>query len=125
MPPDYCGTAEQSDRLRRHGLIVWAAVVQANMLLFRHGKEDAPANVVWSSDSTFENQPEQLLEVAKAIFQLKDTTPDDPKLLETAQTITDEYNGVASLERSEKTDRHGVWGGLFRGTAGDSCLGGG
>jgi hypothetical protein len=28
-------------------------------------------------------------------------------------------------DASDFPDRHGVWGGLFRGTAGDSCLGGG
>jgi transposase len=32
---------------------------------------------------------------------------------------------LAERDILKKADRHGVWGGLFRGTAGDSCLGGG
>jgi Fe-S cluster assembly iron-binding protein IscA len=72
------------------------------MLLFTSDGGDAPANILWSRDPIFDDHPENLAEIAKAVFNLKDATPDDPALKEMARTITDERNNVACFEVPDK-----------------------
>lgn len=97
MPEGFRGSAEQFEQLIQRGLVVWGAVAQANVLLHTIGGGDAPANVVVSEDATLDERPEFLVSVAKAVFTLKNTTPDDPDLMEIATTISDESNAVAKL----------------------------
>jgi Fe-S cluster assembly iron-binding protein IscA len=83
--------------LLHRGVVVWGAVAQANALLFSHGKADAPANIILARDFTFDDRPEDLVNIAHAVFELKGTTPTDPDLVEMARTITNEGNAVADF----------------------------
>ncbi len=47
----------QQLKLLNHGNIVWAAVVQANNLLFQDGPMDHPVHIVYSSTQDFDNNP--------------------------------------------------------------------
>jgi hypothetical protein len=76
--------------LLREGSIVWGALVQANLLLFEPGPEDHPAMAVYSSDSLFEDDPDRLVAIARRLFALKGTTPEDPGERRLAEMITDE-----------------------------------
>jgi hypothetical protein len=88
--------------LLRRGAIVWGAVAQANEVLFSRGRWDAPANIIWSRDTIFEGRPEDLVEVTSAIFDLKNTAPEDAELADMARTITDELNAVVNFEVPSK-----------------------
>ncbi|MCC6698235.1 MAG: hypothetical protein IT365_21610 [Candidatus Hydrogenedentes bacterium] len=80
----------QQDLLIREGEIVWAAVVQANELLFDKGPEDHPAMVVYCPDRSVDSRPEWLGELASYLFDLKNTTPQDAGERQLADMITDE-----------------------------------
>ncbi|MFB2579001.1 hypothetical protein ACEYX6_07600 [Acinetobacter sp. c2-A9] len=82
--------------LYQDGKIVWAAIVQANRLLFdAEQPHSCPAEIVY--DPTGQASTEQLQQVAGHLFSLKNTTPDDPELLAYAQHVTDEMDRQAHL----------------------------
>ncbi len=82
-PPGWCRTDDlmaafrDRGKLLREGQIVPAVLVQANALLFERGADDAPANVIYTTDSDAEQPVARMLEVAQKIFSLKDTKPED------------------------------------------------
>ncbi|RZG45773.1 hypothetical protein [Acinetobacter wuhouensis] len=76
--------------LLNHGNIVWAAVVQANSLLFQDGPLNHPAHIIYSPTDNFDHNPEYLSEVASKIYSLKNTIPDDTQLNELAEMVTNE-----------------------------------
>lgn len=80
----------QQLKLLNHGHIVWAAVVQANSLLFQDGPLDHPAHIIYSPSQDFDDNPEYLSEVASKIYSLKNTVPDDIQLSELAEMVTNE-----------------------------------
>lgn len=76
-------------KLYSEGRIVWAAIVQANQLLFDNDKAySCPADIVY--DPTGQTPSYQLTEVASQLYALKHTTPDDPELRRYAEHVTDE-----------------------------------
>ena len=75
--------------LLREGLVVWAALVQANELLFRPGPMDHPAMVVYVPDESLDSCPEWLESLARDLYRLKNTTPEDPD----EPTGRDDYRG--------------------------------
>ncbi|HEX8188941.1 MAG TPA: hypothetical protein VF586_11355 [Pyrinomonadaceae bacterium] len=83
-PPRWCGADDLSaafrdrGKLLREGNIVPAVLVQANTALFEPGADDAPANVIYSTDAEAEQPVARMLEVARGIFSLKGTRPEDP-----------------------------------------------
>ncbi len=72
------------------GIVVWAHLVQANLLLFKPGHDNCPASAVFCPDENAETNIEHLRRVAKQLYELKGTTPQDPKLREIAEMLTDE-----------------------------------
>jgi hypothetical protein len=78
--------------LHSEGNIVWAALVQANKLLFKPGKDDCPALLVYSPDPHFDARPHELRAIASAIFTLKNTTPPDQETRRIAQMVSDEMD---------------------------------
>lgn len=77
-------------KLMREGEIVWGALVQANMNLFKPGPHDHPAMAIYSSDPLFEHDPGRLRAIAHRLGELKGTTPSDPAERRLAEMITDE-----------------------------------
>lgn len=82
----------QQRRLMTEGRIVWAALVQANNLLFEEGEHDHPAMLVFSEDAYFESRPHELRAIADKIYQLKSTEPEDPEEKLVAASVTNEMN---------------------------------
>jgi hypothetical protein len=82
-PPGWCRTDDlmaafrDRGKLLHEGQIVPAVLVQANAALFERGADDAPANVIYTTDSDAEQPVARMLEVARKIFSLKDTKPED------------------------------------------------
>lgn len=74
--------------LYRHARVVWGALVQANSLMFQPREENCPADIVY--DPTGNTQPGALLEMAHALYQLKNTTPVQADQLACARHLTGE-----------------------------------
>jgi hypothetical protein len=74
-----------------HGHVVWGHIVQANEDLFKRGRSNAPADVVFNFDPACDGEVGHLEALASALFDLKGTRPADPALRHTADKLTDEY----------------------------------
>jgi hypothetical protein len=79
-------------RFLEEGEIVWAALVQANNMLFKPGRGDFPALVVYAVDQSLDNTPEWLLALAHWMFRLKNTTPEGLDEQAVAAMVSDEFN---------------------------------
>ena len=76
---------DDCDDLIQKGKVYYAAVVQANTLLFdKRSKEDCPAQVLFSTDPIFEKNPQELISVARMIYDGKECEGDIPKDLSEA-----------------------------------------
>lgn len=82
-PPGWCrkddlmAVFRDRGKLLREGHVVPAVLVQANALLFERGADDAPANVIYTTDADAEQPVAHMLEVARKLFSLKNTKPED------------------------------------------------
>ncbi len=85
-------TVNQQLLLLSEGTIVWAALIQANKLLFSPGIDDCPAQLVYSRDPYFDSRPQELRRIGRSIFKLKNTTPADQEEKAVADRITDEMD---------------------------------
>ncbi|MFC0038308.1 hypothetical protein [Actinomadura rayongensis] len=85
------------DALLTHGTVVWGSVVQAHRALLRPGRGDRPAVVVYSPDPAFDDMPDELQDIASALFAVKGTAPGDPGLAAFATVLADERRRVARL----------------------------
>lgn len=74
--------------LYRNARVVWGALVQANSLMLQPREEHCPGDIVY--DSTGNTQPGALLEMAHALYQLKNTTPTQADQLACARHLTGE-----------------------------------
>ena len=82
-------------KLLQQGEIVYAYLVQANDLLFkRFPPIDCPAQIVYSTDPYFSENPEVLYDIAWKIYSYKgqtlDTVPEEWR--DVARVITDEHD---------------------------------
>lgn len=89
---------EAQELLITQGSVVWAAMVQANQLLFEPGPDDCPAQLVYSTHHHFDARPGELESIAGRLADLKGTAPGDPVLGRLADLVTDETNRSMSLE---------------------------
>lgn len=80
----------QQDHLLEQGQVVWGCIVQANTLLFKTGRGDHPAAVLYSPDPFFDEDVDLLLRIAYGIYSLKGTLPLDETLARFAHMITNE-----------------------------------
>lgn len=85
-------TILEQRRLMKEGHIVWAALVQANSLLFKEGEHDHPAMLVYSDDTHFDSRPQELRAIADQIYQLKRTEPEDHEERLVAARVTNEMD---------------------------------
>ncbi len=83
---------ERQELLMTEGEVVWAAVVQANKLLFEPGDLDCPAMVVYGRDPELDARPAELRDIAKRVYKLKGTTPRDPVERAIAAKVTNEMD---------------------------------
>ena len=81
--------------LLQQGEIVYANIIQANTILFRRFPLfNCPAQIVYSTDAYFIENPKVLYDIARKIYSYKgqtlDKVPDEWK--EVTRVITDEYD---------------------------------
>jgi len=88
---------ERQPLLLTEGHIVWAALVQANKLLFKPGSDNCPAQLVYSLDEYFDSHPSELQQVARAYMSFKGVELEDPELRAFARLITDELRRSLSV----------------------------
>ena len=105
--------SRQQGLLLREGQIVWAALVMANNLLFKPGKEDCPALLVYSLDPWFESRPDELHAIARRIFELKNTEPAEPGLRALAKLVTEESDRGMGWRVPEALTDKDVRGSIF------------
>lgn len=99
-PPGWCRAQKdellliyrEQKKLLLEGQVALAMLVQANEHLFHKGTLDAPANIIYTTETSYENPLSKLLEIAQKLFSLKGTKPEDAAELKFAQMISYEYS---------------------------------
>jgi hypothetical protein len=84
-------------KLFREGVVVWGYVIQANQLLFEHGRMNCPGEVVYSLEDRSRASLEYLEDVARELYTLKGSRPARPELIPIAEYLTDELVRVFGL----------------------------
>lgn len=81
-----------SEKLYATGKIYYAHIVQANFQLFERGRHDCPADIVFSPDPYFDENPYELEKISRLLFSYKgeEDVPEDIKKVIAA--ITDEMD---------------------------------
>lgn len=79
------------------GTVVWGHIIQANRLLFQPGVSDCPGELVYSLADAERVNPDRLRHVAKQLFDLKGTVPQDSELAPIAEYLTNERIRVFGL----------------------------
>lgn len=85
--------------LYKTGKVVWAYIVQANVMLFSADDVySCPAEIVY--DPTGRTPVTYLAEIARELYALKHTTPDsnEPEIVEYAKHITDESTRMVGFD---------------------------
>jgi hypothetical protein len=80
----------EEEHVRKKGRVLFAALVQANNMLFEPGDDDLPAQFLITFDPKLQQRPRELLTMAERVFDLKNTEPKGPDLQLVARTVTDE-----------------------------------
>lgn len=99
-PPSWCKEGKDAlwinyrdrDELLTSGKVVWAAVVQANQLMFRPGHHDCPGTVIYSTHDTFGDQLTPVADLAPNLFSLKGEHDDDPECQVYGDMLADEMD---------------------------------
>ncbi|HEY0008367.1 MAG TPA: hypothetical protein VGB55_06565, partial [Tepidisphaeraceae bacterium] len=81
---------KHQERIRRDGRVVWAAIVQSNVLNFAPGAVDSPASVVWSDDPHYDTHPHELAGIGTELYELKGTDQADPESATFARMLANE-----------------------------------
>jgi hypothetical protein len=82
------------DRLYAEGVVVWGCVIDANGPLFDKGKDDCTGELVYSIDKPDHENLDELQEVAKRVFRMKETRPRDADMASIARHISNESSRV-------------------------------
>ena len=82
------------DFLFQNGQVYYASLVQANVILFKKGIRNAPAQIVYSTHPLAEKHPESLMDIANEMFSYKGNAEEEipESLREVVRIITDEYD---------------------------------
>lgn len=79
--------------LLEKGKVVWGYLVQANAPLFKPGKKDGFAAIVYSLDPEFNNNLYELYRIATELYELKGETIEHPEVLDLKAIATAITNG--------------------------------
>src|SRR5262245_34429817 len=103
--PSYDAVDQIPDPLRshyrtllKHGQVVWGCVAQVNMGMFGPGPDDLPGVTVYSTDSHYDANPQDLVDIGHACFEFKNSDPVDNDFKPVAGRLTDEYDSTVRLE---------------------------
>ncbi len=76
------------------GKIAIGAMVQANIMLFERGKEDCPANYLYSLDPYYMDHQDELLRLAESIYETRGEYGYRPSIQKLADILDDEYERI-------------------------------
>ena len=76
------------DRLYSEGVVVWGCVIDAHGPMFDKGKDDCTGELVYSIDQPDHEDLDELQDVARRVFRLKQTKPRDPEIASIARHMT-------------------------------------
>ena len=82
----------------KQGRVYWGALVQANNALFKPQANAYPANIIFSTSDTIDMNPIFISDIARTLFSLKNTHPDDTEIRKFADAITDEKKRTFNLQ---------------------------
>lgn len=101
---------KEKKQLLSEGVICYAAVVQANDMLFRWAFGDLPANLIYSPDEAVCRDPELLYQLAQQLFSYKDVPLEQvpESWREVARVITDERDRSSFAFRAVTADGFAV-----------------
>ncbi|KNY26179.1 tetratricopeptide repeat protein [Pseudobacteroides cellulosolvens] len=88
--------------LYRNGRIAIGKIVQANTLLFKAGKDDSPAAMVYSEDPYFEENPDKLKTIASFLYSIKGVKCEDEDLQIFSDIMQDEVVPLFNFKVPEK-----------------------
>lgn len=74
----------------KEGQVAVGAIVQANVLLFKRGKEDLAANFIYTTEPYFIKKPDELLYMAEELFSTKGDRGYLPSIQKLADLLGDE-----------------------------------
>jgi len=78
----------------KEGKVAAGALVQANTLLFKRGRDALPANYIYSTDPYYMENPEELAELANALFDTKGEQGYLPSIQKLADLLADEFERI-------------------------------
>lgn len=76
--------------LVEQGTVVWGAMAQANAGIFQPGPRDLPGVTIYSPDSYYDEHPEELMAMCRAVALLKGYLPAERQFQAAANRMTDE-----------------------------------
>lgn len=85
------------DDILKHGKVVWGRLVQANMVLFKSGPQNAPAEVVYFPAEEPNDLLERLDVIASSLFTLKGTSGNPTQAQAIADHLTAEITRAFGL----------------------------
>ncbi len=85
-------------RFYREGKVALGALVQANELLFKKGRNDCPANYIYTTDPYYWENPALLIGLAHALFETKGEQGYHPSIQRLADILEDEVERVFSYK---------------------------
>lgn len=94
----------QHMQLARTGRVVWAALVMANTVLFKVGKHDAPAAVLFSFDPYYANRPDELSILATDLDTIRHS-PDGGSVPGLTAAESSQLRTMLQDERNRTIDR--------------------
>lgn len=97
-------TYYQKNLLLTKGIVVWGHIVQANSLLFKKGKNNYSAAIVYSLDPIFNSNLSQLSRIAWELYELKDRHVEHPEVIDLkaiANAITNETDCLFNIKIPE------------------------
>jgi hypothetical protein len=80
----------EQEKLRDNGQVRWGAISMANFQLWAPGCTTCPGLIAFSLDTSFDDRPFELREIATAVFDLRDEEQEDPELAELRHFVVDE-----------------------------------
>lgn len=78
----------------KQGKVALGALVQANILLFKRGSDNCPADYIYTMDSYFLDNPKELEALALALFETKGDEGYLPSIQKLADLLEDEMERV-------------------------------
>ncbi|MDS0525141.1 hypothetical protein NNC19_05560 [Clostridium sp. SHJSY1] len=95
-------TYNDQEILMRQGRVAIGSVVQANFMLFKPGRYNCPAAMVFSEDPYFYENPYKLEDIASKLFEIKGEATNDEELQKFSDILEDEKEALFNVKLPKK-----------------------